>query len=111
MRNNRRNIFYLALSFLSILGIIYLIFQTKPEQHLSLSFIHIEPLLLFLFLIFIFFSSLTSYIFKNLRRGILVGLFFASSFILRLYGFGQIFFLIMLAVLFFVVELIFNNRS
>jgi len=106
----RRNFWHLILSIISLIGLVYLIIFVKPDQNLQALIFKISPLPLFFVLVFLFLTSIISFVFRNLRWGIFVGLFIVGLLILMLYHFAQPFFIIMLLALFFVLELVFSHK-
>src|SRR3972149_8387684 len=105
----RRQIRFLAVSFLLLVALIYLIWNFPPSFQFSIFNFSILPLFFTLFFLFIYF--LFSFILANKRRGFLIGLFAIIFLFLRLNYLTEPFFLILLLILFGSVELLFAKRK
>lgn len=107
----RKNLFWLILiDFLSFASLIYLIISFPPNWKFGIGNLELEILPLFLISLFLFISSFFGFLFKNLRRGVFLGLFTICSLLLRFFGLTQIFFIILLAILFLILEIVFVKK-
>jgi hypothetical protein len=110
MKRGKKNYLQIPIIILSLIGLIYLIFFTNPNQVFSALFFKTTSLPLFFILIFIFISNLSAFFLKNQRRGIFLGLLVIGILLLIFYQFIHPFFIIMLLALFGVLELVFSHH-
>ena len=111
MRRKKRNLWLLIVSFLSLISIIYLIFSFPPNNIvLSTSNFQLSTVVVFFSLLFLFFFSLISYIFKSTLQGMLISSTIIAYLFLRTLGLTQPLFLILILALLFVMELIFRRN-
>jgi hypothetical protein len=109
---NKKNVkLFLLLGIPSFLGLMATIFFFSPDTNLSLSNYKIPLLPLFFLLLFSFFFSLGSFLFKSKIHGLLLGLFVISYLLFRLNNLTHPFFFILLAGLFLTLELLFTYRK
>ena len=111
MRRNKRNFGLLIVSVLAFFAILYIVLNYSPALKLSILNFSFPILPLFFVLTFIFLYSLFTFILKSKRRGILIGLFVISYLVLRMNGLTNVFFVILLVVLFGSLELLFVKRK
>lgn len=110
MRRKKRPLWILILTLLSFAGLFYLVISYDPAQKYLILNTQYSILLFFFVLLFLLSSSITAYVFNNLRRGILVGLFTTSYFLLRFLHLTQISFLILLIAFFIALEFFFSHK-
>jgi hypothetical protein len=110
-RNKRSIKLFLLLGIPSFLGLIATIFLFSPDTNLSFGNYKIPILPLFFLLLFNFFFSLGSFLFKSKTHGLLLGLFVISYFLFYLNNLTHPFFFILLAGLFLTLELLFTYRK
>lgn len=111
MRRKKRNLGFLILSFLSLATLFFLIINYSPSFNISLFNLNISIVFLFLSFVFLFFYSFFSFLLSNKRRGALIGLFMVAYLILRLNQLTNLFFAILLVILFGSLELLFAKRK
>lgn len=111
MRRKKRSFWFLLISILSLTGLSYLVYSFPPNYQLQITNYKLNIIFIFSFLIFIFFTSLFSFILNNKRRGLFFGLFVLTILVLRLNRLLHPFFLILLLAFFITLELLFNSRK
>lgn len=111
MRGKKRRLWLLAIGLVLFAVWIYLVITLPPTFQLSLDSFQFPVLPVFFAVLFLFLSSLFSFVLNNKRRGILIGLFAAIYLILRLNGLKNLFFLILLLILMGSTELFFLKRK
>ncbi len=82
-----------------------------PTASFSIAFLRIPVLYLFFTLLFAFLFYLGTLILRSRIHGLFLGVFALSYLVLRLNGFTQLFFLILLLTLFVMLDLIFVARK
>lgn len=122
IRHRKRHFWLLIFSFLIFCALVYLVLNFDPTDQFT---IHLPSMLrktlqldnlplsiptIFFLLLFLLSFSLTSYLLNNLRRGIFVGFFTTSYFLLRFFHLTHISLLILLIALFVTLELFFSRR-
>src|SRR3989338_2846343 len=111
MRRKKRPLLLFILGLLFLVGLISLIFFFDPTYQFRIYNLEFRITILFFIFLFLAVSSLFSYLFKNIRRGVFIGLFTASYLIFRLNNLNQIFFLTVLLAIFITFELIFTRQK
>ncbi|RJQ35900.1 hypothetical protein C4559_06080 [Candidatus Microgenomates bacterium] len=112
MRNRKKRPFWLlTISFLSLAGLFYLAFSLSPSSQLSIFNFQFSIIILFFLLIFVFIFSLFSFLFKNTRRGLFLGLLAGSFLLLRLFSLTQIIFPLLLVFLYITLEFFFSKQK
>jgi len=107
----RRHAWLLLVSILSLGASVYLALCFPPTYQLPVGNFLFPVLPVFLIFLFLFIFSFFSFVFKNSRRGFLLGLFVIAYLLLRLTKLTSPFFLIMLFVLFGGIELFFIKKK
>jgi hypothetical protein len=113
IRNNRpRPKKFLALSILSVTALALLINSFPPDFKIQIFTSHLSPLTSHLLfpLLFLFLFSTTTFITKNIKHGMLLGLFVICYLGLRLVNLTHPFFFLLLAGLFLMLELLFSYK-
>lgn len=111
MRRKKRSVFPLIIGIFSLACFVYILLKLNPSSNLKIMNYELPTLPLFFLSFFLFLFSFSTFIFKNTRRGIFLGLFVIIYFLLRLNHLAQIFFLILLIVLFIILEIVFSSRN
>ncbi len=111
MKWRKKPIWLLACGFLSLTLFIYLIIFFSPDFQFSIFNFQLPILTIFLLTSFFLFTSVSSYLLSNIRRGLFIGLFVPAYLLLRFLGLTHIFFLIMLLILFITLEMFFSYKS
>jgi len=111
VRKRKKQLYLLGISFLSLVGFIYLILSFSPNLQIPVLNFNLSIVYFFFTLIFLFLFSLFAFIFKSLRRGVFIGAFVVIYLFLRLNHLSSLFFLVMLFVLFGCLELFFVKRG
>jgi hypothetical protein len=86
--------------------LLYLVFTTSPQTQ----YIPIPTVFIGLFLLFLSLSFLSTLFLKSFRRGVFFGLFVVCSLVLQYYQIRSVLFVVLLASLFFILELLFAKR-
>lgn len=110
MRRKRRYSPVLFLGLLSLIGLLFYILFIDPSKGLSLGNIFISPIILFFILLITSISCIGSYVFTNIRRGILLGVFLSLILLLRFFGFASYLYIVILAVIVLLLELGFRKH-
>jgi len=111
MRLRKKYLGYLY-AFIFFLGLfILLVFLLDPNQLIPLPHISLSPIVLFYSLLFITVFFLGTFIFKNIRRGILLSSSITLALLLRMLGFRSIFYLILTIIIVLLVELFFKRNT
>lgn len=111
MRKKRKMLPYLFASFVIFIVLSLLIIFWSPEQSFLILDISISVKWFFFLLVFASLSCLSTFIFSNIIRGLLVGFFVASVLLLRIFGFTNIFYPVLLIVLFILIDRIISMRG
>ena len=107
----KRPVQLIAISILLMVSIIYLILNFSPTPQLSIGHLQFAILPIVLILVFLFIFSFFSFILNNKRRGLLIATFVLGYLILKLLNLTFPFFIVLLAVLLLLVELLFIKRK
>lgn len=105
----RRKIASAISSILSGLMLYELIFHVSPYYQLSLLTYKVSAIIPFFFFTFLFIISFITLITKKLLQGVLVAVLVTSFLLLRLYGYIQPLYSILIFLLFIILELTFKN--
>lgn len=123
MRTRKRPLLLLFVGILSFIGLGSLIYFVSPDVTLSVpqtwanlptvfvSFVHIPILIAFFSLLALFLFSVTTYIFKSKKHGILLAIFVTTYLLFRLNHLTHPFFLILLLALFFTLEMLLSGKE
>ena len=111
MRKKRKMLPYLV-SFIALAAVlIFLVIFWSPEQSFLILDISISTKWVFFLLVFASLSCLSTFIFSNVTRGLLVGVFVASVLLLRFFGFTNIFYPVLLILLFVLIDRLISMRG
>lgn len=102
-------LFYSAIVVFFILSILLL--AVNPYKNIDVLKVSFSPLILFFILFLIFSFFLSSFLFLNKRRGLLVAVFFTGFLFLRFFGFTNLFHAIVLATILVLAEVFLNNKK
>lgn len=124
MKRRKKPIWLLIGGLLSLIILTYLIVFLSPNSQFSLApqslldprslsegGAKVGILPFFFILIFTSFFSVSSFLLKDMRRGIFIGLFASTYLLLRFIDLTHIFFLIMLLILFATLEMFFSYKK
>src|SRR5579872_5616688 len=111
MRRRKRNWLLLILFIIFFAGLIYLIVKLPPGQNLTIYKFPLSPIILFFFGTFLSFFTLISFIFKSFLQGFLVSLVLVIFFLFRFFQLTNIFFLVLLLIIFVVLEFAFVRKN
>src|SRR3989304_6596763 len=111
MKRRGRKFYFLVLSIISLVSLLYLVFVFPPTYQFQISNFKFQILYPFFFLLFSFLYFLFSFLFASKRRGLFVGAFAVTYFVLRLNNLTHPLFLILPLILFVSLELFFINRK
>lgn len=103
MRGNKRSRKLLVLSVVSLAALIYIIFSLSPIQQFTI-------LPVFFSLLFVTIFSFTSFLFNDLRKGVIVGIACVLYLLLRMNNLTHPFFLILLIGIVIAIELLFRKK-
>lgn len=101
----RRNVVYLLISILILIGLAYLFFNFSPNKPIEVKGIHIPTKPIFLVGIFGFLYTLFTFILIKQIQGLLVASFTTIYLLLRFIGLTHWLFLILFIALFVTLEL------
>lgn len=111
MRLRKKYLGYLY-AFIFFLGLfILLVFLLNPNQLIPLPYISLSPIVLFYSLLFITVLFLGTFVFTNIRRGILLASGVGLILLLRMFGYRSILYLILPVVIVLLVELFFRRNK
>lgn len=110
MRRKKRTWKFLIISILSFLTLIALITSFSPYQSLSLKFASISIVNIFYIVLALFLFSLSTFILKSKKHGILISIFVVTYFIFRASNLTHPFFFLLLMALFLTLELLFTSK-
>lgn len=111
--NKKRPIYLLFVAILSLISLLYLMIYHTPSSLFTVpsTFVSFPTLYLFFFLFIIFTFSCVSFLFKNIKRGILVSVFLTLYIVLRISGFTQAYFALIIIALYVTLELLIHKRQ
>jgi len=120
MNRRKRPFWLLVISFLCLVGLIYLTIFHSPDSKLSLplealakwgiSNLQFSTLAVFLLLFFTLLLSVITYFLRSFRRAALIGLLTIIYLIFRMLHLNSPYFLLLLIALFISLELFFKKR-
>lgn len=120
MNRRKRPFWLLVISLLSFAGLLYLIFFLPPSKQFSLPLgakalwgipnFQFPILIIFFSLLFFCLLFLTTYLFRNTRRGTTIGVLIVVYLIFRMLHLNSLYFLLLLIALFISLELFFKKR-
>ncbi len=110
MRSRKKYFPLLFLGLLSLLGVVFYIFLIDPSIPYNAWNITFSPVIFFFTLLFICISCFSSFLLRNLRRGILVSVFLCSVLLLKLFGYLNIFSIGVMFVIIVLLELGFRKK-
>src|SRR5664279_1782580 len=110
-RTRKRSHLFLFSGFISLILLLLLIYYFPPDLQLPILNSQISTLYIFLFLLFCFLFSASTYIFASKKHGLLIGLFVPLYLLFRLNNLTHPFFFLLLLALFIVLELLFSYRK
>lgn len=111
MHGKKRDIKFLILGILCLMILGWFLFSYSPSEAINIKGININTLPVFLLLIFLSIFSLTGFILKNLRRGLLISLSLVAYLIIRLLGLTNPFFPVLILALAVIIELFFSKKD
>ncbi len=112
MRNNRKRPFkVLLISLLFLFTLLYLVFNFPPSYKFQIASYQLPITTIFFMVLTIFFSTLFIFIFKNTRRGVLMGIFLTSYVYIRYLELTHPLFFIALIGIFLALELVFTKKQ
>jgi len=108
----KKKLFLLLLISVVILGgLYYLAVNFTPDKNISIYNLQISPIPVFLTGICLFILFFMAFILRNTRRALFLALFLLGFLLLNFYHLTQIFFFVLLASLFIMLELFFSYRK
>lgn len=110
MKKRKSLIPVLGLGILSLIGLCFYIFFIDPQKSMSAGRLFISPVLLFFVLFFATVSGMGSFLFINIRRGALLGVFLSAILVLRMFGFTSYLYIGILLIIVLLLELGFRKR-
>src|SRR3972149_9615852 len=111
MKRRRRKFYFLVLSIISLVSLLYLVFVFPPIYQFQISNFKFQILYPAFILLFSFLYFLFSYVFTDKKQGLLIGGLAVLYLILRMVILTHPLFLILLLILFVSLELFFINRK
>ncbi len=111
MRKRKRFFPFFLISLPSFVMLIFFLFTFPPESKLRAINYELSTTVVFFLLLFLFIFSIMSCLLQSARRGLFLGVFVCGYFFLRLIQLRNMFFLILLALFLFTLELFFSNQK
>ncbi|MCL4354945.1 hypothetical protein M1349_05820 [Patescibacteria group bacterium] len=107
----RKRFLLLLISLIFASGVYFLTTSLPPDKNITMYNFQFSPIPLLLAGICLFILFLMAFILKNTRRALFLSLFVLGFLLLNFYHLTQIFFLVLLASLFIMLELFFSYRK
>jgi len=107
MKKRKEFLPYLLLAVVSFICIALTFYFVDPEK----SFYGVSPIVIFFLFIFLTCFALSSYVFLNIRRGILIGFFTSALLILQITGFANVFYITVLLLIVLILDIGLKKRS
>lgn len=108
---NKKFLPYLIFGILGLIISLVYVTTINPEENFLIANLSLSPIPFLFFLLFVSVASLGVYTLKNLRRGILVGVFLEGVLLLRLFDFNNILYPILLFIILALVEFLFFSKK
>jgi len=109
MDRKKRFAWLLIPIFLSLAGLVYLVFTFPPNWTFEIGGLKLEILYVFFLLFFIFLLSFISYFLHNPRRAVLIGLLTIAYLVLRIFRIDSPYLLLLILALYISLELFFKK--
>jgi hypothetical protein len=109
MNRKKRLAWLLIPIFLSLAGLVYLVFTFPPNWKFEIGSWKLEILYVFFLLFFVFLLSSISYFLRSPRRALLIGLLTLIYFVLRIFRLDSPYFLLLIVALYISLELFFKR--
>jgi len=107
MKKRKKFIPHLLLFIFSFICLVFLVNSSGPRDPLILFGVQIPSFPVFYILIFLTFAALSSFVFANLRRGFLIGIFMLIFLTLQYLRYNNIVYTIILIAIVLLIELMF----
>ncbi len=111
MKARKRFVPYLIIAILSLIGFFLYIQTFSPTKPIDFFNFQIMPVAPFLAIFFLLISCLFAFIMANSRRGLLIGLFALSFLALQYFHYNNIFYTILLIIIFSLIEFLFWKKK
>jgi hypothetical protein len=102
---------YLFIAILSFIGLFLYIHTFSPTKQIDFFGVQIIPVAPFLAIFFLSISCLFAFILANSRRGLLIGLFALSFLFLQYIRYNNVFYTILLILIFTLIEFLFWKKK
>lgn len=110
MKFLNRTLLFIILFVISCALLLFVLIQIDPEQPFPVLSIKLNPLFLLFPVIFLLLFSIGTLMLRNIRRGILLGIFGIAFLLLRFFGYGDILFIAIVALILVLIEAFFFKR-
>ncbi len=111
MNARKKFVPYLFIAILSLVGLFLYIHTFTPTKSIDFFDVQIIPIAPFLAIFFLTVSCLFAFILANSRRGLLVGLFAISFLFLQYIRYNNVFYTILLILIFTLIEFLFWKKK
>ncbi len=111
MKKRKKLIPHLIIAVLALIGIALLVITFSPARQIDLSFTKLSPVIPFFLCVFLAIAGISGFILAHLRRGIFVALFIVGFLLLQMMRYNNIFYTVILIVIFVLLEFLFWKKK
>jgi len=111
MRERKKFIPHLTISFLALVGLVLLVITFNPARPIDFSIIAVSPVIPFFLFTFLSVAGIFGFLFAKIRRGIFIALFVVFFLLLQLLRLNNFFYNIILIAIFSLLEFYFWKKN